>query len=148
MKKINSIIIIALIILSCNGVNNIENNIKTKDINYTKEDLLGKWKMDVFTYKYLLKNEKIDSVYLLLNEDNSFTLNNSKDLFNGKLDNIPTKGTWKIIENKNNKLFELTFNNKSNQSGINIYRKGKEYQIWYFLSDPNTGERIRFLKQQ
>ncbi|KIX19688.1 hypothetical protein SY27_17925 [Flavobacterium sp. 316] len=71
MGKINSIIIVALIILSCNDVNTIENNIKTKDIN-----------------------------------------------------------------------------NKSTQSGINVYQKGKEYQAWYFLSDPDTGERIRFLKQQ
>jgi hypothetical protein len=147
MKKINSILLVALSILSCNGISSIENNIKTKNIDYKKEDIFGKWKMDTFTYEYLSKKEKIDSIYLSLNKDNTFTLNNSKDLFNGKLDNILTKGTWEIRENGNSKSFELSFNNKSKQSGINIYQKGEEYQIWYFLSDPDSGERIRFLKQ-
>lgn len=147
MKKINSILLIALSFLSCNGISSIENNTNTKNIDYKKEDIFGKWKMDTFTYKYLTKKEKIDSIYLSLNKDNTFTLNNSKDLFNGKLDNIHTKGTWKISENDNNKSIELSFDNKLKQSGINIYQKGKEYQMWYFLSDPDSGERIRFLKQ-
>ncbi|SFN84396.1 hypothetical protein SAMN05421741_11221 [Paenimyroides ummariense] len=140
------------ILFSCNGGYGIDNKIQTENVQYSKEDVLGKWKLDKFSYKYLLLEEGLtDSIYIIFNKDGSFQSNKSIDLFNPSAlsnnDDKIQKGNWKInmLENKSELI--LTYEKQVALSGLNVFKKGTEYQIWYFLGDPDAGERLRFLKE-
>lgn len=143
---------VCAILFSCNGGYGIDNKIQTENIQYVKEDIVGKWKLDKFSYKYLLLDERLtDSIYIIFNKDGSFQSNKSIDLFNpsvsSKNDDTLQKGNWKInmLENKSELI--LTYENQVTLSDLNVFKKGAEYQIWYFFGDPDTGERLRFLKE-
>lgn len=143
---------VCAILFSCNGGYGIDNKIPTENVQYSKEDIVGKWKLYKFSYKYLLLDERLtDSIYIIFNKDGSFQSNKSIDLFNpsvsSKNDDTIQKGNWKInmLENKSELI--LTYENQVTLSDLNVFKKGTEYQIWYFLGDPDAGERLRFLKE-
>lgn len=157
MRKIIFSILIGCIIISCNFFGSVENSIQTNNVEYSEKDITGKWKLDKFSYEYLSKKDNLDSIVITFKADRTFILNNSIDLFdridykpnekvNGKIDNNIIKGKWKITKHANKDLI-LIFNNNLNKTGLSVYKKGKEYQIWYFLNDPDTGQRLRFLKE-
>jgi hypothetical protein len=157
MRKIIFSILIGCIIISCNFFGSVENSIQTNNVEYSEKDITGKWKLDKFSYEYLSKKDNLDSIVITFKADRTFILNNSIDLFdridykpnekvNGKIDNNIIKGKWKITNHANKDLI-LIFNNNLNKTGLSVYKKGKEYQIWYFLNDPDTGQRLRFLKE-
>lgn len=140
------------VLFSCNGGYGVDNKIQTENVKYTKEDIVGKWKLDKFSYKYILPKEGFtDSIYIVFNKDGSFQSNKSIDLFNTPVSpnnaNKIQKGNWKInmLENKSELI--LTYENEVTLSDLNVFRKDNKYQIWYFLGDPDTGERLRFLKE-
>ena len=140
------------ILFSCNGGYGIDNKIQTENVQYSKEDIVGKWKLDKFSYKYLLPEEILtDSIYIIFNKDGSFQSNKSIDLFDpsvsSKNDDTIQKGNWRINMLKNKLELILTYENQVTLSDLNVFKKGTEYQIWYFLSDPDVGERLRFLKE-
>lgn len=145
MKKL-IIFLIVNILVSCNFLGPLDSSIQTKNVDYSEKDIIGTWKLDKFSYEYLSKKEKTDSIFISFDKDSSFIINNSKELFNGTIDNIKTTGSWEIIQTSKKKSLQLNYNNGSSQSGINIYQKGKDFQIWYFFGDPDSGERLRFLK--
>ncbi|WP_432672645.1 hypothetical protein [Flavobacterium sp. SM2513] len=163
MKKTFIIIINAILLNSCHFFSPVDSSIQTKNVDFNEVDIIGKWKLDKFSYEYLCMKENVDSIYIIFKADSTFILNNSKDLFkwkywtsdssnakeNGAIDNLNTSGTWKISDYKsaNLKLLEITYTDKTTQTGINVYKKGVNYQIWYFFGDPDTGERLRFLKE-
>jgi len=138
----------------------VDANIQTHNVDFDKQDIIGTWKMDTFSYKYISSDKKMDSIYIIFHENNEFTVNNSKNLFkispqgnikNGIIDNKISNGKWKITQykygEKIHKTLELVYNDdNTNQSGLNVYKKGDEYQIWHFFGDPDTGHRLRFLK--
>lgn len=159
MRKIIFSILIGCIIISCNFFGTVESSIHTNNVDYSEKDIIGTWKLDKFSYEYLSKKDNLDSIYITFKSDSTFVLNNSIDLFdkidyrpnekvNGKIDNIKTEGKWKITNYKASRhnVLSLNFNNIK-KDGFNIYKKGDEYQIWYFLNDPDTGQRLRFLKE-
>ncbi len=163
MKKTFILIMSAILFNSCQFFGQIDSSIQTKNVDFNEINIIGKWKLDKFSYEYLYKKENLDSIYIIFKTDSTFILNNSKDLFkwkywpsnssntkeNGIIDNLKTSGTWKISDykNANLKLLEITYPDKTTQMGINVYKKGVDYQIWYFFGDPDTGERLRFLKE-
>lgn len=155
MKKNVITFLIVIFLTSCGGGSGIDNSIQTHNVIFNEKDIVGNWKLDKFSYKYLFLGEEkeIDSIYIIFNEDNTFKLNNSSDLFknspHGIIDNKISNGKWKITkyENKSDDL-SLIYDNNVSLSNLNVYKKGKEYQIWCFFGDPDTGERLRFLKTE
>ena len=146
MKNIYFVLLILLLgFTSCNGFGPVDMNIQTKKIKVTSNDILGTWKMDKFSYEYLSDFKK-DSVILSFTDNNKFEMNNSQNLFNRQINNEPTTGTWEIIEQYGTKKIKLNFDDTTNSKELEIYKKKDNYQLWYFLSDPDSGERIRFLK--
>lgn len=147
MKRFVITFLAVIFLTSCGGGFGIDNSIQTHNVNYEEKDIIGNWKLDKFSYKYLSSNREIDSIYIVFNENGIFKLNNSKDLFNGIINNKTSNGKWKVTkyENMSDDL-NLIYDDNTNQLGLNVYKKGDEYQIWYFFGDPDTGERLRFLK--
>lgn len=150
---------VSINLTSCYFLGPIDTDIKTKNVDFDNNDIIGTWKLDKFSYEYLSKKDKIDSIYITFNSDQTFVLNNSSSIFlpktntnftkkSGIIDNSQTKGNWKILQYNTlaQKHLEFTYEDKTLQSGINVYQKDKEFQIWYFFGDPDSGERLRFLK--
>lgn len=146
MKRFVVTFLVVILLTSCEGGFGIDSSIQTHNVDYEEKDIIGNWKLDDFSYKYLSSNKEIDSIYIAFNEDGTIKLNNSKDLFNGIIDNKISNGEWKITKYENNNALSLIYDDNTNQLGLNVYKKGDEYQIWYFFGDPDTGERLRFLK--
>lgn len=161
MKKLFILVGILLILNSCYFFGPVDSSIETRNVDFKETDIIGTWKLDKFSYEYLSKKENFDSIHITFKADSTFVLNNSQDLFkwrgntpefldvkqNGVIDNTITSGAWKIKHYKNQKTLGMTYENKTYQTGINVYKKGSEYQIWYFFGDPDSGERLRFLKE-
>lgn|SRR5690554_1125986 len=164
MKKYIFTFLSVVFIISCKGdLGNSHDIIQVNNENFDEKDIVGTWKLDEFSYKYLFSYKYFDSISIIFNEDRTFKLNNSKDLFktksaesltrdvvqSGIIDNQISEGKWEITryENVVNQL-TLFYKDNTNQSGLKVYKKGNEYQIWYFFGDPDTGERLRFLKEK
>ena len=145
MQKKLCFFILTIFIFSCNGFGPVDRNIQTKNLSISKEELIGKWKMDSFSYRYL-SNLKNDSIEIEFYPDSTFKMNNSSKLFKNSIDNEITVGKWKIDSSYKTKSIQLNFNSDKTNKQLEIYKKGKEYQLWYFLNDPDSGERIRFLR--
>ncbi len=123
----------------------IDVNIERKNVEVNSNDIIGTWKMDKFSYEYL-SEIKTDSIVLTFKPDNLFEMNNSQNLFDREINNGTSSGTWEIIEQYDTKKIKLNFNDIKTSKNLEIYKLKENYQLWYFLSDPDTGERIRFLK--
>ena len=134
-----------LCLTSCHFLGSIDINIETKNIKVESNDIIGTWKMDKFSYEHL-SEIKNDSIVLIFKSDNIFEMNNSQNLFDRKINNGISSGTWEIIEQYNTKKIKLNFDSTKTTKSLEIYKLKSNYQLWYFLSDPDTGERIRFLK--
>ena len=160
MRKIILVITIitSMLLTSCYFIGPVDSDIKTENVDFNSDNIIGTWKLDKFSYEYLSRKEKTDSIYITFNKDKTFVLNNSNSLFlsntnenikskqNGIIDNIQSKGNWSITDIPHNKTIELTFDNKVIQSDFSVFQKENEYQIWYFFGDPDSGERLRFMK--
>ena len=159
MKKIVCNILLLSIFTSCNFFGPIENKTQTKNVDFIDKNIIGTWKLDKFSYEYLSKKENLDSIYITFESDSTFILNNSIKLFdrtadliknekiNGKLDNEISKGKWIIKQYTDHKILYIKHENNANQLGINVYKKGEDYQLWYFFNDPDSDQRLRFLKE-
>lgn len=161
MRKIISAFFMIAVLNSCGGGFGADNSIQTHNVDFNEKDIIGNWKLDKFSYEYLSEKENFDSICIFFNKDGTFILNNSGDLFNQKkadpefynvkkngiIDNKTSNGKWKVTKyEKIGDRLNLIYDNNISQSGLNVYKKGDEYQIWYFFGDPDTGERLRFLK--
>jgi hypothetical protein len=134
-----------LCLTSCHFLRPIDTNIETKNVDVESDDIIGTWKMDKFSYEYL-SEIKNDSIVLTFKSDNVFEMNNSQNLFDREINNEVASGTWEIIEQYDTKKIKLNFDETKISKNLEIYKLKKNYQLWYYLSDPDTGERIRFLK--
>jgi len=159
MKKAIIFFLTLFIITSCNFFSSVDNSIQTKDVDFNEQNIIGTWKMDKFSYKYLSSDKKTDSIYIFFHKNGEFIVNNSKDLFNtsphintknGIIDYKISNGKWYIKQYKYRekiyKTLELTYEDNTKQIDLKVYKKADEYQIWYFFGDPDNGYRLRFLK--
>lgn len=161
MKIVISILILCTI-TSCHFFGPVDSSIQTNNVDFDESDIIGTWKLDKFSYKYLSSKENLDSIYITFKSDSTFEMNNSKHLFDfdenstitedshdtgAILDNNLTKGNWKITQYTDEKNLHLVYSDNSTQPGLNVYKKGEEFQIWYIFGDTDSGERLRFLKQ-
>ncbi|WP_157957320.1 hypothetical protein [Winogradskyella tangerina] len=129
---------------SCQFMEPIDANIETKNVDVTLNDIIGTWRMDKFSYEYL-SEIKNDSIVLTFKPNNKFEMNNSENLFDREINNRISSGTWEIFDQYGTKKIKLNFNKTNNTKDLEIYKLKNHYQLWYFLSDPDTGERIRFM---
>jgi hypothetical protein len=139
------LLILVLGFTSCHFMGPIDVNIERKNVEVNSNDIIGTWKMDKFSYEYL-SEIKTDSIVLTFKPDNLFEMNNSQNLFDREINNGTSSGTWEIIEQYDTKKIKLNFNDIKTSKNLEIYKLKENYQLWYFMSDPDTGERIRFLK--
>ena len=123
----------------------IDVNIERKNVEINSNDIIGTWKMDKFSYEYL-SEIKTDSIILTFKPDNLFEMNNSQNLFDREINIGTSSGTWEIIDQYDTKKIKLNFNDIKTSKNLEIYKLKENYQLWYFLSDPDNCERIRFLK--
>lgn len=130
---------------SCNGFGPVDRSINTKNVAVANNDVVGEWKMDSFSYEYLTGTFK-DSVVLRCKEDHTFTLNTTHSLFDEKLTQETTMGSWELTKFGEKTSLALQFTTINTTKTLDVYQKGKNYQLWYFLGDPDMGKRIRFLK--
>jgi hypothetical protein len=114
-------------------------------VDIESNDIIGTWTMDKFSYKYL-SEFKNNSVVLNFKSDKIFKMNNSQNLFKGEIDSEISSGTWEVIEQNDKKKIKLIFDKTKTTMDLEIYQLKHDYQLWHFLSDPDNGERIRFLK--
>ena len=146
MKKPFWILIILILgFTSCHFMGPIDANIEKKNVEVNLNDIIGTWKMDKFSYEYL-SEIKNDSILLTFQSNNKFEINNSQNLFEREINNGISSGTWEIIKQYDTKKIKLNFDKPNITKDLEIYKLNDNYQLWYFLSDPDTGERIRFLK--
>jgi len=159
MKKVIIFFLTLFTITSCNFFSSTDSSIQTKNVDFNEQNIIGTWKMDKFSYKYLSSDKKVDSIYIVFYQNGKFTANNSKDLFNispqrntknGIINNKNSNGKWDIKQyqyrEKIYKTLELTYEDNTNQIHLNVYKKVDEYQIWYFFGDPDNGYRLKFSK--
>ncbi|REG88068.1 hypothetical protein [Winogradskyella sediminis] len=139
------LLILILGFTSCHFLGPIDGNIETKNVQVNLKDIIGTWKMDKFSYEYL-SEIKTDSIILTFKSDYIFEMNNSQNLFDREINNGISAGTWEIIEQYDTKKIKLNFDDTKITKNLDVYKLKKDYQLWYFLSDPDSGERIRFLK--
>lgn len=144
MNRAYLILLIILVNISCNGFGPVDMSIETENFKISQDELLGIWKMDSFSYKYL-SSFKNDSIKIEFKNDSTFILNTSSKLFDNEIDNTTAKGTWKIGSFQREKSIILKFYDNGSKE-LQIYKKNKEFQLWHFLSDPDSGERIRFIR--
>lgn len=147
MKK-TLILSIFIIIFGCNGFGPTNKKIQTKNINIIENSVYGKWKLDNFSYEFIKNKTSLDSVFISFEADSTFYTNSTKELFYGNLNNIKSEGKWKLINRFNEKFIKLDFkDDKTNDELLlNIYMSEGKPQLWFFLSDPDSGKRLRFIK--
>lgn len=151
MKYRNLIVpMISILLYACNGLGPIDQSkIQTENVEISRNDLVGKWKMDIHSYKALTGMEaEGDSIWLILNADSTFEINNSHLLFDGTIDHIPSKARWEITKNNKTQKVKLIFVENRIANSLDIYKIKKEgkYLLWYFLTDPDAGKRIAFTR--
>ncbi|NBL63753.1 hypothetical protein GV828_00910 [Flavobacterium sp. NST-5] len=159
MKQFFLLILFSLSLTSCNFFGTVDNQIETKNIDLARENIVGIWHLDKFSYKFLSSKDKIESISINFNSNGSFVLNNSKNVFVHNfdlnenqviIDNQETSGKWDIIHNQFLDTDELNLffgKEESRLEGLKVYKKGNQYQILWFFNDPDTGDRLRFLKK-
>ena len=90
-----------------------------------------------------------DSIWILFKPDSTFEMNNSELLFDYTIDNKISKGVWKITNSygrPESKELRIDFEGSKVSKNLEIFKKGDDYLLWYFLTDPDAGERIVFIK--
>jgi len=151
MRKTTPILLLLslLLLYSCPpflGV--ISSDIQTDNVEVSSKEIVGKWKMDIHSYKDLT-GMKGDSIWILFKPDSTFEMNNSEHLFDYTIDYKPSIGVWRIKNNfsyPEEKQLRLDFEGSKASVNLDIYKKGDNYLLWYFLTDPDAGKRIAFIK--
>lgn len=58
MKKNVITFLIVIFLTSCGGGSGIDNSIQTHNVIFNEKDIVGNWKLDKFSYKYLFLGEE------------------------------------------------------------------------------------------
>ena len=162
MNKILFLIII-LTFTSCRYFNvSPVNGITTKNLSEKPktEELTGKWKLDKFGYE--LVNEKgyeTKNIELNIKSDGSFIAQNIPNFINVFTESktkefLNSNGSWKIEKDFSDEKYVLGLNfEKSNldKDGFSVefelYEENDKIILWYFVGDPDSGERLLFRKK-
>ena len=158
MNKILCLIIIVTF-SSCRYFNvSPVDGITTKNLTEKplSEEFIGSWKIDKYSYELIEKKEyKQKNVKLIIKNDGSFAAKNFPDFVNVFSENkmneyINANGTWKIGKDFKGEKWTLSLDfNKSEyfSTEFELYRQDEKLILWYFVGDPDSGERLLFEKE-
>lgn len=134
-----------------------ELNNKPIEKSLEKNELVGKWTVDNFTNKLINKKgfAQKDSLVLNLAKNGTFTMKNIPSFFNPNNESSFTftdeEGSWSLLKEKKQIQLQLSFNTsnlfKSGFStSLKLYKKDNKILFYYFIGDPDMGERFLFQK--
>jgi hypothetical protein len=124
------------------------------------EEFIGKWKLDKFSYDLINQNGyESKSIELNIKSDGSFEAKNFPNFIDAFAESknkeyINAKGNWEIGKDfsDENWVLELYFE-KSNLYRDNfamefeLYEEKEKMILWFFVGDPDSGERLLFRKE-
>ena len=151
------VIIILMFAYSCQSRGPVDNSKLQKVIEKpTKSKLTGAWEVDSFSYDFISKAYDMNNnrIILTLNNDNTFEVINmpfydhfgtpkSKELSD-------VTGLWELKQSfKKNWELKLKFvdGEKQNSLSFILFNKlNKDLRLWYYIGDPDSGNRLMFTK--
>lgn len=162
MKKL-LILIIILSLNSCRYFNvSPVNGISTKNLTEQpkKLDFVGTWEIDKFSYETINEmgyNFKKTELNFKLNGKveaknlpsfiKTFSENKTKDFLN-------MQGTWNIGKDFDDEKWILFLDFKNSKSKeqnfgteFELFKENEKLILWYFIGDPDSGERLLFKKK-
>lgn len=156
-KHITVISIMSLLLISCFGVIDTKNNKPVTNVD--QADLTGTWKADKFSYEFSVRNldsrtlKLEDTISLLLNRDGTFMFKNALEVSEDSIIQKDYIGTWELekrIEQRFKEQFEIRLRTEKGFRGmpsrIPIYKKDNQYELFIFIGDPDSEERIGLKK--
>jgi len=163
MKKASVLLILVLCICSCRYFNvSPVNGITTKNLTEKPlpKDFIGKWKIDKHSYDLISKEGyEYKDVELVIKNDGSFNAKNFPDfidVFSKKAtkEYLNAKGTWKIGKDFDDEKWVLGLNFEKSKLyrddlavEFELYIEKEKLILWYFIGDPDSGERLLFEKK-
>ena len=157
-KIIKFVFLFVLTLNSCLGIVDESNNEPLKQID--PKSLSGDWQADQFSYEYtsdFIKNKKsqlLDSMKIELNENGSCRFTNCPLIQDDLIIQKTISGNWTIdtLDNSDLELNLKGYNSQyqilpSNNSKLFINRNSKEYRLYFFIDDPESGDRLGFYKK-
>nr|WP_317631544.1 hypothetical protein [uncultured Flavobacterium sp.] len=172
MKKLFFLFAILILTSSCYYLAAFASEIDP-NINANPTDIVGTWKLDKESYNHLVKTEALDSIFLEIKADSSYTINTSLQIFKDKhqqkdsldvrlIDNVKTHGIWNLLNTnfinektkREYKSCRIDLKDKKGNyiSKINPYltvyklKDKEEYELWHYFEDPDSMIRLRFTK--
>ncbi|GAB1857135.1 hypothetical protein MHTCC0001_19710 [Flavobacteriaceae bacterium MHTCC 0001] len=124
------------------------------------DELVGTWKIDSFSYKFLKTFYEIGDreVLLNINEDGSLYINNMPDLNTleeGTIDRTNfynLEGKWNLFQFKEGGKWYLHLRNFSKSLGLttslHLYHKDANLAIVSYIGDPDEGNRLLFFREE
>lgn len=157
-KHITIISILCLLLISCFEVVDTKNNKPVTKVN--QSDLTGVWKADKFSYEFSVKNidgktqKPEDTISLLLNRDGTFMFKNALEVSEDSIIQKNYTGTWELakrIQKGYENQYAINLNSKNKlplylRFSFPIYKKNNQYELFIFIGDPDSGERIGLKK--
>jgi hypothetical protein len=137
------------------------NGITFKDLTEKprESEIIGTWALDKFSYDAIQnKGIKKEKVSLKFNNDKTFEVQNFPNIFDFDENNkiIKSKGIWKISKNFEGKNWVLNMEFGKTEDFISsnvistdfeLYLQDNKLIIWYFIGDPDSGDRFLFTKK-
>jgi len=157
------ILILTLLFASCWNPFSLVNDAIFKPVTEKPDmtDLIGKYMLDSFSIGFINSlekyNEQVTSLELLPN--GKLILNNVPDImfkFSEEIqyERLSYTGDWQIgknIQDSTRYNLKIGINNYSERGGFATSLDLREYKgqigIWYFIGDPDSGDRFFFIKQ-
>ncbi|WP_298544496.1 hypothetical protein [uncultured Aquimarina sp.] len=138
------------------------NGITTKNLNQkpSSKDMVGLWEVDSYSYDLIRKRGyRNQKVVLEIKNDGTFEAKNLPDFINVSQKSyqkrIHTTGSWEIGKDFKGKKWVLYMSFKKSElykngmsTSYDLYIQNDKLVIWYFIGDPDTGERFLFTKKQ
>ena len=161
MKRILYLLIV-LTLASCRYINvSPVNGITTKNLTKkpTQTEMTGIWEVDKFSYDLNEENGfERKKIELNLNKNGTFEITNLPNYINvfDQTDEkfVSTSGKWEIGKDFKGEKWVLNMRfDKSNlyengmSTSYDLYLQNDGIIIWYFIGDPDSGERFLYRKK-
>jgi len=161
MKRLATILLIFTVInYSCQSKPPTDNTKLQKVTEKPDLDkLIGEWEIDNFSYDFISNKYDIseNKVALVLNEDNSFKLMKMPFYDNfgvpKNTELVDIEGRWELKQSFDKKYWEMklrfVLNKKKSSLNLMLFnRLNSGLILWYYVGDPDSGNRILFEKSK
>ena len=113
----------------------------------TQTDIVGHWKLSDDSRRYLPVNIRTSSTDLVFESDGTFTAVSlpERDPISPDGYTRSGRGRWKIVFEQGEDRVQLRFDNWQQSLSVSMF-PGSEPSLYFFLTDPDSGERIVFVR--